>query len=115
MAKNKKHLEITLKGYTWKVYCQSNSAFTRKHGNGVYHVVYPEEREIFYNKKYFSFDFVLHELCHALLWCTDTEHSQHLSQDDVEDLCVTTFSKNYFEIGRIAKEIINYFGGELKC
>lgn len=111
MAKND-YLDIPIKGYTWRVYCQNNAAFNRKHGNKVYHVVYPEDREIFYNRRYFTFDFVMHELLHAFLWSTDTEHSQNLTQEDVEDLCVTTFSKNYFELGRLAKEILNYFGGK---
>lgn len=105
----KNAMTIEIKGYTWKVYCQTNSAFIKKHGNKVYHIVYPEDREIYYNRKYLSYDMVCHELLHAWLWSTDTEHSQSLSQDDVEDLCVTTFSKNYFKIGDQVKDILNFF------
>lgn len=111
MAKSK-CLEIEIKGYKWKVFRQTNLAFNRKHGNKVYHVLYPEDREIYYNAKYFTFDYVVHEVNHAFVWSTDTEHSPNMTTDDVEDLCVTTFSKNYFKIGETTKEILNYFNGD---
>lgn len=104
--------EVEIKGYKWKVFLQSNSTFNRVHGSSAYHILYPEEREIYYNKKYFTFTFVVHEVNHAFIWSTDTEHSSNMTQDDVEDLCVTTFSKNYFKIGEIAQQILDYFGGE---
>ena len=107
-----KYLEVDIKGYKWKVFRQTDVAFKRKHGTKVYHILYPEDREIYYNSKYFTFDYVVHEVNHAFVWSTDTEHSNDLSNDDIEDLCVTVFSKNYFEIGRIAKEILNFFNGD---
>lgn len=108
MSKTNKSLEITIKGYKWRVLYQLNSSYVKSHGKDSYHICYPEDRTIYFNKKYINFDFVVHELAHAFVWSTDTEHTANMSSDDVEDLCVTTFSKNYFEIGKLAQEILNY-------
>lgn len=107
-----KVLEVEIKGYKWKVFLQSNAAFNRKHGSNAYHIMYPEDREIYYNKKYFNFSFVVHEINHAFVWSTDTEHSANMDAEDIEDLCVTTFSKNYFTIGLIAQQVLDHFAGE---
>jgi len=107
-----RYLEIEIKGYKWKVFCQTDSAFNRKHGSKVYHIVYPEDREIYFNKKYLTYTFAWHETAHAFVWSTDTEHSQSLTSDDVEDLVITVCSKNQFRIGQIAQDILDFFGGD---
>jgi len=107
-----RYLEVEIKGYKWKVFCQTDAAFNRKHGSKVYHIVYPEDREMYFNKRYLTLTFAIHEVCHAFLWSTDTEHSQNLTEDDIEDLIITVLSKNFARILQIAQDILDFFGGD---
>lgn len=104
-----KKLTVKIKGYEWTIKVLSDTSFKKKEASSYYHIVYPETREVILNRKYLTFSLVLHEICHAFIWSTDTEHTANMDSEDMEDLCVTVFSKNYFEIGGIAQRIIDFF------
>lgn len=111
MSKNE-FLVVLIKGKQWRVYIQTHTAYKRKHGKDSYAIVYPEDREIWFDKSNLKLSLIRHEVFHSFQWSTDTEHTAELSVSDTEEISCTIYGNNSKEIENVVDQIVDY---ALKC
>ena len=76
----KNSLVVKIKGVEWTVKLQSNAVFARQHGSRIFGVVYPYDREMYFNKSGLTMSILRHELFHALLHSLDMEFTDSIQQ-----------------------------------
>lgn len=110
----RKYLEEPIKGKTWKVFVQTNSAYIRMHGKDSHAVAYPIEREMYFNKSDVSLRLIRHEVFHAYTNSTDTEYTSKMTAADQEELDCTVYGNNADEIAITVANIVDYIlkGGQ---
>ena len=106
-----KKLVITIKGTEWTVKIQTNAAFARQHGVRIFGVVYPYDREIYFNKGHLTLAILRHELYHALLHSLDMEFTDGISPGDMEEICATAYANNKLSLQDAEDRILNFILG----
>lgn len=102
------YLTTKIRGLDWKVYVQTPSAYSRKHGNDSKAVTYPDDREMWFDRSHARLAIIKHEVAHAFFWSTDTEHNSEMSAEDLEDLFCTVYGNNSNEMARVTEEITDF-------
>lgn len=107
MAKNKIFL-FKIKGKEWKARCYAPRTYTKMHGSDSAAITVMSDRELHFNTKYLSLDYIQHELWHAFTYESNT-NSSYLSNDQMEELSATIFSNHGLEIIALSIEIQQQF------
>lgn len=106
MTKNINNLlHIKIKGITWKIYVQAPSVYARKHGSTTHAIVYPEDREAYFQKKFIKLGLIRHELIHMLVESSSTGRMIKTTPDDREEHIAGLMEDHFYEIGKIAEDI----------
>jgi hypothetical protein len=103
-----KFLEQTIKGVKWKIYLQSHAAYVRKHGKDSKALIYPEDKEMYFDKAELRTGIVRHEVFHAFMNSTDTENATKMDSDDMEELACTVYGNNVHSLEKVVDNIIDF-------
>lgn len=107
MAK-RKHLLVTIKGIEWKVFVQTHASYVRTNGNDSKAIVYPDDREIYFDRSCVTIGLIRHEVFHAFTSSTDTEHSTDMTASDQEELDCTLYGNNKTAMNDIEDRIVDF-------
>lgn len=103
-----KYLEQTIKGIKWKIYLQTRAAYVRKHGNDSKCIVYPTDKEMYFDKSELRTNLIRHEVYHAFIASTDIENSSKLTADDMEEIACTIYGNNSHAMDKVVDAIIDF-------
>jgi hypothetical protein len=103
-----KYLEQTIKGVKWKIYLQTHAAYVRKHGKDSKCIVYPDDKEMYFNKAELRTCLIRHEVFHAFTASIDTEYSSKLTADDMEEIACTIYGNNSHAMDKVVDAIIDF-------
>jgi hypothetical protein len=92
MSKKLPSFRLTIMGLDWEVYLQSDSAYKKMHGNDSSGVTYPHDREMYFNKSFYTPEIIRHELFHAY-HASSPNGSSNLTADQIEDQGCEIFEK----------------------
>jgi hypothetical protein len=82
-----KTFTITAMGIEWVIYLQTPSTYKRMHGSDSEGITYPGDREIYFNKDYFTPAVVRHELMHCYHGSSPTSSSALKADQKEEESC----------------------------
>jgi len=82
-----KTLTVKIMGVDWVVHLQSNTAYKRMHGSDSEGIPYPGDREVYFNKDYFTPAVVRHELMHCYHASSPTSSSSLTADQKEEESC----------------------------
>lgn len=108
------HLNITIKGIEWKVYVKTHKTYIRKHGKDSKAVVYPDDRECYFDRSELSLKIIRHEIFHMFTSSTDTEHNTDMTVSDQEELDCTVYGNNKSELSKIEDKIVEFILKEIR-
>jgi hypothetical protein len=83
---------FSIMGIDWQVYLQSPSSYKKIHGSDSEAITYPSDREVYFNKDYFSAETIRHEVFHCYVASSPT-NSATLNADQKEEQCCELFEK----------------------
>lgn len=106
----RKYLTLTIKDLEWKFFLQTPAAYKRMHGSDSEGITYPEEQEVWLNKKFFSPRTIRHELMHVYVASCNTE-SSNLNTDQMEDHCCSIVGHHFDAIAMHCTTILEFFKG----
>jgi hypothetical protein len=107
-AKKLPPIRLSIKGLEWGFHLQNDRAYKKTHGDDSAGIIYPDDKEVYFNKSHLSLNYVIHELLHVY-YASCLTNSSNLEPDQVEDNCAEILGEHYFEIGMNAQKIIDYF------
>ncbi len=105
---SKKYLSITVKGVDWKIYIQTHSRYIKMHGKDSKAIVYPDDREAYFDKSELALRIIRHEVFHIFTASTDTEHNSQMTVSDQEELDCTVYGNNRTEMIKIEDSIVDF-------
>jgi hypothetical protein len=103
-----KFLEQSIKGVKWKIFVQTHAVYIRKHGKDSKAVVYPDDKEMYFDKSELRTAIIRHEVFHAFMCSTDTENSSKMDSDDVEELACTVYGNNAHSLEKVTDSIVDF-------
>lgn len=95
-------------GVGWVVYLQSYTAYKKMHGSDSEGITYPGDREIYFNKNYFTPAVVRHELFHAYHASSPTSSSS-LDADQKEEESCELYAEHGPTMDMQVDQIISFF------
>lgn len=106
----KKDYTFQIKGKDWTVKMLSSTTFKRLHTGSVEGVTLPSERELHFDKNYFSHAVFFHECLHALVAESNTGSSS-LTSDQTEELCCELLYDYHAEMYLWFDKVSAYYRG----
>lgn len=106
-------LTINLRGDDYKVYLHTSHDLNRLVSHCEAYMKF-EEKEIRFSEENLKITTILHELVHCFIASTYIHELTELGVDDFEEIVCEVVSRNYEEIGKLAKMVENELKNELK-
>jgi hypothetical protein len=103
-----KAFKHSVKGIEWEFFSQTSNAYVRMHGKDSAGITYPGDREVYFNKKYFTPDYVRHEIMHVFVASTSTS-SMLKNADDAEELCAQVYGEHGPEMDLLVDKLLEFF------
>lgn len=84
--KKKNFVAIPIKGSEWHFFLESTTVYKRKHGTDSEAIMYPKEKEVYFNASMFDTSNVKHELFHVYVAESHVISSSDFTKDDMEEI-----------------------------
>jgi hypothetical protein len=79
-------------GLDWQVFLQSDTVYAKMHGSDSSGITYTHDREMYFNKSYYTPEIIRHELFHAY-HASSPNGSSNMDAEQVEDQSCEIFEK----------------------